>query len=179
VANPTNATNSKSYLLNVTHPCRERVYSLVGNPGSEAEPLDLTFDDLTSGLIIKMQLESIVEYSDGEYDNFSGNCASAEWEMDVPTVVSCKTHDADQDSTCATGQYDPEAFTVDTSDKDPDAIYSAEFDLDGIDQGIYALDFTWTAQQLLEIGSGSSRSNIVTKKITIHIRVNKCFPIGH
>jgi len=35
-ANPTNHKNSKSYLLTLLNPCRERAYSLIGNAGTAA-----------------------------------------------------------------------------------------------------------------------------------------------
>ena len=54
VSNPTNHKNSKSYLLTLLNPCRERVYSLRGDAGTAAQPVDITFAEIvTTSLVTK------------------------------------------------------------------------------------------------------------------------------
>lgn len=101
-SNPTNHKNSKSYLLTLVNPCRERVYSLRGDAGTANQPVDITFAEVAAGSFVTKNLNEVVRYTDGNYGDlgFSGNCASADWQMNVPTVTACKTNNADSDSTC-------------------------------------------------------------------------------
>jgi hypothetical protein len=59
---------------------------------------------------------------------------------------------------------------------DPNAVYKAIFNLEHIDQGIFTTTITWTADDLLEIGTAATRNKIVTAALTVYFRVNKCLP---
>jgi hypothetical protein len=176
-ANPTNGENSKSYLLTLVNPCRERAYSLRGDTGTAAQPVDITFDEFKTLQPVEKHLDDVVQYADGDYDGFSGNCAIAEWKMNTPVVTACKSNDDDSDSTCQ-GQvnFDATALTVVNEGDDPNAVYKAIFNLEHIDQGIFTTTITWTAVDVLEIGTEESRNKIVTGALTVYFRVNKCLP---